>query len=247
MKKTITKFVLFAACSTAIQAKAQWMEDATTIWTKKTNLNVGIGLSNPTAKLDIYNSTNLNTAAGAVTDIAGFAGLTNSKSALKVQLYRHSDGLDWLSASTRLQAATDGVHQAYLEFNPKGAPAGLALGTASGNAITVNDNGNVGIGTISPNSKLEIINTSTLTYPLIGTAYGALHIVPKAGSAANSSAAITFGAAESFNGSQAGIYVQSSGAYGTKMYFGTTNSYATGTQSRMMIDPNGTPFFSTSF
>ena len=41
------------------------------------------------------------------------------------------------------------------------------------------------------------------------------------------------------SGTQAGIYVQGNGAYGTKMYFGTTNSYATGSQTRMMINQSG--------
>lgn len=38
---------------------------------------------------------------------------------------------------------------------------------------------------------------------------------------------------------QAGIYVQSSGAYGTKMYFGTTDSFATGSKTSMSIDHVG--------
>lgn len=38
---------------------------------------------------------------------------------------------------------------------------------------------------------------------------------------------------------QAGIYVQSSGAYGTKMYFATTDSFATGAKTAMAIDHYG--------
>jgi hypothetical protein len=38
---------------------------------------------------------------------------------------------------------------------------------------------------------------------------------------------------------QAGIYVQSSGSYGTKMYFGTTDSFATGSKTSMSIDHVG--------
>jgi predicted nucleic acid-binding Zn-ribbon protein len=43
----------------------------------------------------------------------------------------------------------------------------------------------------------------------------------------------------STSGAQAGVYVQSSGAYGAKMYFGTTDSFATGSKTRMMIDHAG--------
>ena len=40
-------------------------------------------------------------------------------------------------------------------------------------------------------------------------------------------------------GAQAGIYVQGSGAYGTKMFFATTNSYAIGAQTAISIDQTG--------
>ena len=38
---------------------------------------------------------------------------------------------------------------------------------------------------------------------------------------------------------QAGIYVRSSGAYGTRMYFATTDSFATGAKTAMSIDEGG--------
>jgi len=38
---------------------------------------------------------------------------------------------------------------------------------------------------------------------------------------------------------QAGVYVQSSGAYGTKMYLATTDSFATGAKTAMTIDHSG--------
>lgn len=46
---------------------------------------------------------------------------------------------------------------------------------------------------------------------------------------------------------QAGIYVQSSGAYGTKMYFSTTDSFATGSKTAMHIDHNGTVSVNRSY
>ena len=53
--------------------------------------------------------------------------------------------------------------------------------------------------------------------------------------------AITFGAHDSSSGgtAQAGIYTRSDGSYGTKMYFGTTDSYATGSKVSMAIDHAG--------
>lgn len=49
--------------------------------------------------------------------------------------------------------------------------------------------------------------------------------------------AITWG--WSTSGAQAGIYVQSSGSYGTKMYIATTDSFATGSKTALTIDHTG--------
>jgi hypothetical protein len=49
---------------------------------------------------------------------------------------------------------------------------------------------------------------------------------------------ITFDASDA-NNAQAGIYVKSDGNYGTKMYFATTDSYATGSKSAIEIDHSG--------
>lgn len=46
---------------------------------------------------------------------------------------------------------------------------------------------------------------------------------------------------------QAGVYVQSSGAYGTKMYFATTDSFATGSKTGMSMDHNGTVLVTRSY
>jgi hypothetical protein len=46
---------------------------------------------------------------------------------------------------------------------------------------------------------------------------------------------------------QAGVYVQSSGAYGTKMYLATTDSFATGSKTAMSIDHSGTILVNRSY
>lgn len=110
-------------------------------------------------------------------------------------------------------------------------------------AMTILNSGNVGIGTSVPLSMLHVNKSLTHTYPTPGIVNGSVHISP--GSNVNGdSSSITFGAIyEGFpvypTYAVAGIYVQSSVAYGSKMYFGTTESYTTGSQSRMMIDQSG--------
>jgi hypothetical protein len=56
-------------------------------------------------------------------------------------------------------------------------------------------------------------------------------------STSDNAQAITWG--WSTSGAQAGIYVQSSGGYGTKMYIATTDSFATGSKTALTIDHTG--------
>jgi hypothetical protein len=110
----------------------------------------------------------------------------------------------------------------------------VAVSTRGQERLRVDQSGNVSITT----------NGADLGYGTVfnqgngpGTAIAGIHIMPAGG---GDSTAITFGA----NGADvlqanAGIYVQSSGAYGTRMYFATTESYMFGAIDRMMIDTQG--------
>jgi len=128
----------------------------------------------------------------------------------------------------------------------------LAVGTATGKnlwlavggvpGMVLNSTGNVGIGATIPTAKLHIYSQvihmpSTTKF---GTTVGSIMITPN-GTNENLSS-ITFGgnsAGAKVDTAAAGIYVDSSSAYGTKMFFGTANSFANGVISRMMIDQNG--------
>ena len=75
---------------------------------------------------------------------------------------------------------------------------------------------------------------------------GSIHLDPSYGTihANNTGNAITWGARDagvSTNGdtAQAGIYVTSDGSFGTRMYFSTTDSYATGPKTAFDIDQAG--------
>jgi len=123
----------------------------------------------------------------------------------------------------------------------------LSFQTASSDRIRILNNGNVGIGTISPSEKLEVagkvyiesqgVNWNQITPGLVR---GALHLDPAGSAADNTGNAITFGASDRLGGTnaQAGIYTRSDGAYGTKMYFATTDDYSVGSKTGMMIDYN---------
>jgi len=77
-----------------------------------------------------------------------------------------------------------------------------------------------------------------------GKVTGSLHIDPEL-STDHAGGAITFGASDSSSGenAQAGIYIRSDGSYGTRMYFSTTDSYATGSKTAMYINHDKDVYF----
>ena len=107
--------------------------------------------------------------------------------------------------------------------------------------MSVQQSGSVGIGTATPVALLNIEGGSanwSETTP--GISAGTLHLDPRV-STDHCGNAITFGSSDHGNGelAHAGIYVRSDGSYGTKMYFGTTDNYTSGSKMRMMIDHLG--------
>ncbi|MBU4257729.1 hypothetical protein KKC04_04960 [Patescibacteria group bacterium] len=193
--------------------------------------NVGIGTTGPTSLLHVKKSG----------DGVGIATLeTNDDVALSVK--------STFSASNGAQVYTeytDGFIGDGKSWNVGkiGGSNNFAIGRdtiggfSSDAFLSITTAGNVGIGTTGPIGKLEINKTSTYSYPTMGTSAGALHF-SRPGTAGDSSA-ITWRGASASEEAGAGIYVQSSGSYGTKMYFGTTDNFGTGSQSRMMIDYTG--------
>ena len=81
-------------------------------------------------------------------------------------------------------------------------------------------------------SNQAAFNTTT---PGLGN-YG-LHFTGQ--TTADYATGITWNGGTGTTGAQAGIYVQGSGAYGTKLYIATTDSYATGSKTRLIIDQIG--------
>ena len=111
--------------------------------------------------------------------------------------------------------------------------------------------GNVGIGTASPIEKLQVEGKVYIqgsgqnwneTTP--GLTRGSVHFDPGT-NVANTGNALTFGASDTPGSpnegcnAQAGIYTRSDGSYGTKMYFATTDAYASGSKTAMMLDYTG--------
>ena len=153
--------------------------------------------------------------------------------------YMSGQGIAWGSGNTIIGANVGGLDASTTN--------NIILANGTGAIMARNDgtnwnlSGNVGIGTSSPVAKLDVHQGLTISYPSPGQATGSIHISPYLNGTGGSSA-ITFGSPDYNNGetAEAGIYVQGDGAFGTKMYFGTSQNYAAGSQVQMMINNNGT-------
>ena len=175
--------------------------------------NVGIGDSNPSATLDVVST------AQNVLDLE----TTNSDGPL-------------------LTFINNGAVRGYIG-NAEGA---MGQGTAN---LAIRAQGELVFGTNGNNERMRIASNGKVTLhgnavdwneTTQGQATGTLHLDPGTNDD-NKGSAITWGASDHSNGSvaDAGIYVRSDGAYGTKMYISTTDSYASGSKTSIKIDQAG--------
>jgi len=124
---------------------------------------------------------------------------------------------------------------------------------SDGGDVILAGSGSVAIGAASASYKLDVTGSIRATGQFLSngnlsawntttpaTGVGGLHLGAASGTS-NAGPAITFGARDASSGTnaQAGIYVNSDGTYGTRMYFATTDSYATGSKTAMSISETG--------
>jgi len=104
---------------------------------------------------------------------------------------------------------------------------------------------NASTGALSATTEVLSGNLSAWNATTPGTGIGGLHLGAASGTS-NVGPALTFGARDASSGTnaQAGIYINSDGAYGTRMYFATTDSYVTGSRTAMSINEGGVVNFS---
>ena len=136
---------------------------------------------------------------------------------------------------------------------PANVSATKFIGSLQGNADTATTAGGItSAGTTAQfwrgdNTWSNVLAQTTATTlgidtnSKIGTAIRTLHIATKysgagAGITEGDSAGLTFGISTA---AYAGIYYQSSGNYGSRLYFATTNNFASGSYARMMITHDG--------
>jgi hypothetical protein len=122
----------------------------------------------------------------------------------------------------------------YGEYDSLSIGSGYTASTTDG---TLTVEGSIGIKTQTPNAPLVVYGgEGSYTAPNFGsTNRGAIHVRSLTSNTRN---AITFSPAGT-DSAQAGIYVHQDNAAGTHMYLATTNSYATGPQTRVAILNSG--------
>jgi len=135
----------------------------------------------------------------------------------------------WANATSGTMT-TAYVSSTKLSFNPS---TGLLTATGFSGPLTGSSTSVAGTAAIAVQSNYQAtINTTT---PGLGN-YG-IHFGGQ--TTADYASGITWNGGTGTTGAQAGIYVQGSGAYGTKMYIATTDSYASGAKTAISIDQVG--------
>lgn len=183
--------------------------------------NMGIGVTSPKVKLDV--SGDIHTNQGAF-----------------IYYYDSATNVDHIWHDDTAKGNTPGVWHFASDVALKAD--GNATLQAGAIWMTVNTPnyiaGNTGIGLSNPATTLEVMAPTNGTTLEGNNRFGGVHL--RATAETDGFTGITSGAVgANTNTTQAGILFQNSGAYGTKMHFLTTNSFANGMKNKMTLDQNG--------
>ena len=126
-----------------------------------TNGNVGIGVTDPDARLHIEEPTGISATTRLFHTENGFTG--GSRGHFEIIEKKVGTGTGWSDFALRLQRRVDSTEQGYIEFNPDGSSGdyGIAFGNTGGGGPgeimrIVGSTGNVGIGITNPDGTLHV-------------------------------------------------------------------------------------------
>jgi hypothetical protein len=123
--------------------------------------NVGIGTSSPSYKAEI-DSGSLGTSLNDRSDTLRLTTTTSNVDTLNFSKIRTSAGTDWQTAGWRLQQRIDFTNMGYIQLNGDSNSQGISFGVGdSTEHMRINSAGDVGIGTASPSTKLDVNGSVT--------------------------------------------------------------------------------------
>ncbi len=119
--------------------------------------NVGIGVTNPNHKLQVYESTNLGSTAGDTNDMFSLKSETANADSLNFTTRRNVAGSNWETASHRIQRKVDATLMGYLQFGSHVNSGDLiTFGKNDTEYMRIDGLGRVGIGDDNPDGLLSL-------------------------------------------------------------------------------------------
>ena len=125
------------------------------------NGDVGIGTTNPIAKLYVDGGA-LGGTAGNEVALLSLRTTTANTDTLQFTSERLTTGTDWTSAAQRIQRKIDTTLMGYMQFGSHTDDL-ITFGEGNTERMRIDGDGRVGIGTTSPSEKLDVVGNAEIS------------------------------------------------------------------------------------